>query len=51
MAQEQTQNQHKCNCTKSIKSLEKKIETLENQVNALLRQVDLLKRALKSKGV
>jgi chaperonin cofactor prefoldin len=49
MAQEQTQN-HKCNCTKSLKTLEKKIETLENQVNALLRQVDLLKRALKSKG-
>lgn len=51
MAQEQTQNQHKCNCTKSIKSLEKKIEALENQVNALLKQIKVVKRALNSKGV
>ena len=50
MAQEQSQN-HKCNCTKSLKTLEKKIETLENQVNSLLRQIEVLKRALNSKGV
>lgn len=51
MSQEQTQNQHKCNCTKSVKSLEKKIDALEKQVDTLFRQIKVLKRALNSKGV
>ena len=50
MEQEQTQN-HKCNCTKGIKNLEKKISNLEKQVNALFKQIEVLKRALNSKGV
>lgn len=50
MATEQTQN-HKCNCNKSIKPLEKKIETLEKDVDYLKRQIEVLKRALNSRGV
>jgi DNA-binding FrmR family transcriptional regulator len=50
MAQEQSQN-HKCNCTKGIKTLEKKVENLEKQVNDILRQIKATKRALNSKGV
>lgn len=43
MSQEQTQN-HKCNCTKSIKELKKEIDILK-------RQIEVLKRAFLSKGV
>lgn len=49
--EQEMQNQHKCNCTKGIKTLEKKIANLEIQVNALLKQIEVLKRALNSKGV
>lgn len=44
MAQEQQTQNHKCNCTKSIKELQKKIDSLEREIKAL-------KRAFLSKGV
>lgn len=44
MAQEQQTQNHKCNCTKSIKELQKKVDSLEKEIKAL-------KRAFLSKGV
>lgn len=50
MAQE-VQNQNKCNCTKGMKTLEKKVSSLEKEVAMLYKQIEVLKRALNSRGV
>ena len=44
MSQGQQTQSHKCNCTKTIKELQKKVDSLEREIKAL-------KRAFLSMGV